>query len=623
MSSPSSRRDFLRAVSGSALALGASSCGTALPFRGPAVVARNHPDDLIIDAHCHVFNGRDVDITAYGLAIVREKAGKTGHAILKDCLAAFVEGVSEVAPCISQEVVDLAFMVKKFKGRRLDDQERMKLLNHELAQLRHASSGGSECLQNINTRHSRYFTLLCRQVGKGWGGGRSLHALIKRELRHRSGISETEAEILAVQLADEQAAKLLDHFTNYRWVNAYELWRQFKVDWRTGHSNNNADLLVPATLDMNSWLGAKRRVGETYGEATKTYMEYKVELMEHIAILFGGEILSMGGFCPRFAAEVNHGFHRDLGRTFRDPLEILKQAVASQGQLGVKLYPPMGFRGYGNAELDGDADAFEGLNGKVAKKAFNHRLGFAMDVQLERLYRWCAANDIPIMAHTGPTHGSELGYATRAHPEHWEKALGKAGLGLENLRLNLSHLGCWHPEAEGRHGQSEHGQWAKRIVELTGKYPHVYSDLSDMSGLANHEEWRTSFESALDYWSKIPASTPGNSLHKKLLYGSDWFVMAQGDLGRNDTKAMRTGSNDWSELRAGRSYLQRWAQFAKDQEKKRGWRASDLMGHNALRYFGLDKARTRARIDAFFDKHDIYWPKWRHKLERLVKEGWV
>jgi len=189
--------------------------------------------------------------------------------------------------------------------------------------------------------------------------------------------------------------------------------------------------------------------------------------------------------------------------------------------------------------------------------------------------------------------------------------------------VNLSHLGCWEPEPPDKLGKTESGQWAEKIVRITGEYSNVYADLADSPGLANHAEWGPALERSMQLWNELPHRASGNVMSKKLMYGSDWFVMAHSDLGRSEDDAMAADSIDWTKLRAGRSYAQRWASFSQSLDRKYGWKSSDFMGHNAIRFLGLDKARNRDRIDTFFCRNDIYWPEWRKKLDRLVKSGRV
>jgi hypothetical protein len=65
--------------------------------------------------------------------------------------------------------------------------------------------------------------------------------------------------------------------------------------------------------------------------------------------------------------------------------------------------------------------------------------GYWLDQALDGLYRWCDANGVALMAHTGPSHSSngEPEYLCRAEPQFWEKVL----VDHPGLRVNLGHFG--------------------------------------------------------------------------------------------------------------------------------------------------------------------------------------
>ena len=54
-----------------------------------------------------------------------------------------------------------------------------------------------------------------------------------------------------------------------------------------------------------------------------------------------------------------------------------------------------------------------------------------------KLFEWCAANNVPIMAHTNNSNGAGPGYGTRANPKYWQPVLQK----FPTLRVNFAHFG--------------------------------------------------------------------------------------------------------------------------------------------------------------------------------------
>ena len=632
-----SRRHFLGAASSAAFGAGLSSCTSPLPFDGdPRVLQRAHPDDIVVDSHCHVFNGRDIDIGAYALALTREKTGLAGYAILREVVAAYLVAMRELAPCITEELEKVQTLVAEVKHLPYHGTQRVNRVMKELVEVfsdRKLERERSPCAANINGTKASDLTNILFFGAKSFGTrrGKQIIERFDEALHDTRGLNGrpakgdfTEQVRLAMRQVDKESGYLLAHFVNYRTVNAYELWRQFAHQFNP----QNVDLFVAASVDMNSWLLASRKMSTGFEDKKhRSYMGLQVELMEQIAVLFGGDIMPMAGWCPRFAAEHTRGM---FGRKFPHPLLTLEDAVMNRGHFGAKMYPPMGFRAYLNEELDrASSHAFVGMDDPHNIKRFPGGLGKYLDAELKGMFAWCQQKGVPVMAHTGPSHGAQIGYAERANPEYWRAVLDPASpenpraLGLNDLRVNLAHLGCWHPNSfwERITGGSDNARWGDLIMRMTGQYPHLYSDLAYMSAFES-DRWKMKFDRAFTQWDSFPASSPKHRASRKMMYGSDWFVMAQADLFREDDKKMEQDPPDLSG-RVGRTYHLRWAEFLRQQGAKHRYDPADILGHNAMRYLGMDTALGRERMDAFFDRHDMPPPVWRQKLDRLLAKGLV
>ena len=643
-------------MGGAATASSLASCAGPIRYPGPFNVEPKADTDIVVDAHCHIFNGRDIDISAYALALTREKLTLAGYAVVREVVASILESVSDVAPCITKETDRLDEVLKSVKGMDPNSPARRRKLHEQLLRRFDCECAGTDadtknCIDNINKSHTHWPWKWVKSAFSGYAdrkAGRlskdfheALAASIERrrhesqaghDLYHGNFAEKDKAMLHALQ---KQAAYLVVHFANYRTINAYELWQQFNPDG----GPRNVDLFVAASLDMNAWLNANlpsKKPTDSGFKGDITYMKRQVDFMEKIAVLFNGDMMPMAGWCPRFAAEVSTKIYHELHKHhFEHPLKTLIRAVDSQGHLGAKLYPPMGFQAYNNKEIDESNfpwfHGFNGLNKEQELRAYGTpaKLGEKLDVELRKLYEHCAAHDVPIMAHTGPSHGAQIGYALRANPRYWDAVLNPSppeqpgNLGLSKLRVNLAHLGCWH--ADGPFslarlvGGSDNANWGRKIAEMVATHPNVYSDLADMADIGESEKWRDQFDSAFSEWSKFPKTSPKNQLGRKLMYGTDWFVMAQGDVLRDDDKKFDQPTPDLSGM-VGRTYLSRWADYLHTRHKPD---ASAMLGHNAMRFLGMDLSKTRHRVDTFFDKHDMQPPAWRKKLDVCLKKGLV
>ncbi len=317
----------------------------------------------------------------------------------------------------------------------------------------------------------------------------------------------------------------------YRFEIADELMQIYGTD------RGCVDLFTPSLVDFSAWLGP---------DPPETSLVEQVELMSKNIELHNGSLLAFLGYDPL----------RDE-KTKGKALELVKKAIEERGFVGVKVYPPMGFAAFGNADL-----TFEQV------EYLPHDIGAKLDARLEALYEYCRREDVPIMAHCNDTNYTKKGYAERAAPENWKKALDLPG--MAGLRVNLGHFG------------KGDAAWQEQIVAMmaakTGDaftYPNLFTDVG-------HYQPTTATADSLE---KAMKAHPG--VRTRLMYASDWIMLAK-----------EKGANDYFE-RHVKAFLSRF-----------GWyRTLLFVGWNAARFVGLRKGEaTRARLDRFFaDKSKPTW----------------
>jgi predicted TIM-barrel fold metal-dependent hydrolase len=126
------------------------------------------------------------------------------------------------------------------------------------------------------------------------------------------------------------------------------------------------------------------------------------------------------------------------------------------------------------------------------------RLGYLPADVPDELYRYCAANQIPITVHTsagGFPPGSDWEYAGYAAPDYWQAVLDKH----PTLRLDFAHFGSGNPD------------WVRQILDLMPLYSNVYADLACYTDAKDRSEaWRI--------WSR------GGIIRDRLLFGTDFVV---------------------------------------------------------------------------------------------------
>ena len=619
----------MRAASSAGLGGALSSCSSALSpltVNGPIKRDVGRPQ-IVVDAHCHVFNGKDVDIGSYATAMVRDELPPPLARLFEGYVKIFAAVLrAEAPPLIKDEyhtgeiqlIQELNAEINRCGLQRGSDRcrGRMESLIPHIFGARdiHERQAITQTLEwMINPvnlfRRSRKLT---NSIEK------ALYANKDTEAAHNYFTKATTPEAVrkALSRIQKEGPLFFVHFINYRTVNAYEMWRQFNP--RDGAIN--IDLFTPASIDYDAWFNADNtELDEDSGpQCILSNGEPNRQFMEQLAILFNGEMLPIISFCPRRAAEATEQVPGQFAYRCEKipPLKVVQQAITTGGHIGVKIYPPMGFRATRNAELDSFGNGcFEG----VYKKYFPQGLGIAMDRELDKLYGYCETSRVPIMTHAVESHGSHPGYAKRSSPEFWlplfDEALAKrCGLSraYPNIQLSFAHLGGWHPSAHSALGRlfehRSHIEWPEQIVRLMRSKPHVFSDIGDIAEIGERG-WGEAFSKALHAWHD---ETPKDSPHRpceKLIYGSDWFVMANADIFRQ-----RLNSSVPEDRLVGPSYLQRWAdKLSKDFPEH----YRDIMGHNALRFFGLDKGPALARVDGFLNRHELT-PRWRKKLKAAL-----
>jgi predicted TIM-barrel fold metal-dependent hydrolase len=160
--------------------------------------------------------------------------------------------------------------------------------------------------------------------------------------------------------------------------------------------------------------------------------------------------------------------------------------AVSRGIRGIKLYPPLGY--------------------------------LPEDGKLQGLYRYCMANDIPVLTHCsvgGAGRKGAVNCAELAHPYYWIPVIDRLLQDNDGgtFRLCLGHFGTVAEE--------KHFAWWDEIVELISSYAErpeikIFSDIS-----ANFPKKRN----AKAFFRRLHQtiwSCP--LLRRRILFGSDWWM---------------------------------------------------------------------------------------------------
>jgi predicted TIM-barrel fold metal-dependent hydrolase len=321
---------------------------------------------------------------------------------------------------------------------------------------------------------------------------------------------------------------------------------------------------------MDCWLGD----ASFYEDRVKAHADLAKEPK------WKGKVHPLIGFDP----VRQHATRQAFGKG-KDHLEQVRKAVEEDGFLGVKVYPPMGFRPARNAEYYGTDARIRRPDGhpvrcKLARDDPSvpvDMTGADLDAAMEQLFDYCIEADVPVMAHC-THHGAEAsrGRGYHSDPRFWRTVLTMKNGRYRQLRLNLAHFG----------GDEGRPSFQPGAVSLAAEFPNVYGDVGA------HDLVNPGSPSATSYaYEMRSALEEGVDWRPKILFGTDWHT---------------TYVNA-----SPRAYPGRYFSFF-DKELSGGSSAvqSAFRGRNALRFLGLDSSAPnnsgRRRLAAFYKNNNLF-----------------
>jgi predicted TIM-barrel fold metal-dependent hydrolase len=244
----------------------------------------------------------------------------------------------------------------------------------------------------------------------------------------------------------------------------------------------------------------------------------------------------------------------------RGSFALVRSAVELGGFVGVKLYPPVGFRPFGNSARV--------LCGRTVE-------GADIDAALRRLYWWCQNEQVPITTHAGPGQAFTDSARDNAKPENWKPVLDE----FPGLRLNLGHFGS----TASTSNDEPLRYWLDQALLLIDTHDFVFTDLADAD-----------VPLPQPFLDAVVRNLSGSARRRlRLIYGSDWFL----------DKLVTYPASRYLGVARDQMAL---AMTAGDPKF-----LTNYMGSNALRFLGFldDDGRVdldnknRRRLDAFYGPH--------------------
>lgn len=621
------RRTFLQG-------LGTAAAGAtglrALPAR--ALGAGDPP--RVIDAHCHIFNAADIAIYGFTRNVLANIDELPALRIIEPTLCRITNLIRGAAPLVSDElqVIDAH---RDFGFRNNPVWLRNRAVERRALEADIVAAGLGNLLEfdfELDACKAEADAMVTWPLARR----QAWFAEQRAEARESRLLQAKAREILAREDDLATAVRWLVGLTRYRFEIADELFSLYGV----GRGEQGDVVIMPALVDFGFWLG----------DHATTPLADQIDLMGRFAGLYNGRVHALAPFDPW--REVLHGL--GAGEAGPNPIAEASRAIIEEGAVGVKLYPPMGFRAAGNAEvlhaeagqgacpmLDrdlGNADASYrqtfrdgvALNAQRTRKPFvpwfvyhDHmrrrfhdltrktpwkrtddtarfnlyaEMGTALDGAMDKLFSWAVDRDVLVMAHTRDSQETAGGYGHRANPAYWARALHKH----PTLRLNLSHLGDMQALAAGTpEGPSRSWGWGAAC--LMQAHPNVYGDVGFFENMLDGVETaktlarsgstrRGDWSVTRFFWELRRMFIRYPAAASRVMYGSD-FVM----LGHK--KGYADYFRNW--LRALR--LRRDDAIFTDT-----WIETRFFWGNAARAYGMDPGgRTHARLKIFYARRGL------------------
>jgi hypothetical protein len=351
---------------------------TCLPPRVPAKPLLNIP---IVDIHCHIFNGTDLPAASFLDRRIKEVTDNPGvgkfaldfllpGALDTLNLAASYEVEKEILEHLTnpgakpyrqnkrffpttEAELDKSLIMARIRTMADGDADKVAGIKRVLATIYVARQDDAQGSEAADPTRSDEFRAL-REINKAW-----LPLALQSTLRQTAEfpIAKDSAGQLAersfVKASRKSPRRLAWAMTRTRTANFQTLRSLFGATRRDAESKPHVRLFTPAMVDFEYWYDrdAPSRAGLSDAEARQagaTSPARQVELMRLLMTAYPGEVHPFVSFCPWRDADAKLRLKVPAEQR---PLALVKQA-ADQGFVGVKIYPPAGFRPGNNAKMN-------------------------------------------------------------------------------------------------------------------------------------------------------------------------------------------------------------------------------------------------------------------------------
>jgi len=533
----------------------------------------------LIDVHCHIFNGSDLPTVRFIKIVVGHHYPKLAIKTLDiedsdviDWLLkifTFIVGRTK-APTAIEEIKVLDQKAKIQLQNSLSTENEAAVINAIGVPLAEGPSAVSDSLSatSFNKLRSAIFQS---------AGETSL------------GVSDLEiGQQEASAIASKSYRSKTDLGLLFRWFGLFTRYRFVLADQLANdHKRQGFDpiLLCPAVIDYDLWLGEN---------VEGSPLPDQVSVMGQLSRRKTGAVVhGYVGFDPLRQAAFESGFFN-----LYSPLELVRRAIRDEGFLGVKLYPPMGFKPLGNAAdvcqpYTQEFEIFRKLMGEIENDPLtincepspvdgSRILGEKLDKSMIGLFNLCVSEEASIIAHAGDSNSSNEGWGKRADPAHWIPVFRR----WPKLRVTLAHFGSFNARSASAAPEQKFPdaswEWTFGNYLIEADNPPVFADISYLTEISNKTSAeKLSYIETIKIWiSKFDPQC------NHLIFGTDWTMLGLDP--------------------AYEGYTSRIYSFFKDECGFNQAMLDRLFYENAIRFLGLrQNDGARKRLLEFYNKNNI------------------
>ena len=450
-----------------------------------------NPAEALIDVHCHVFNASDIPVRGFVQRVALGDEENQRRPV--------VDADGERAPLPALASILIALLSSSTITAK-----------QELDRLGRSGADAAPELPGVEfeTTLAETLTRLLEEPGDAAEALDGSRRDLRRQIIAESGLppgAEPDSQTLANALL----------FSDSR-IGRYVRWARLLMSSRTKIIGKLEQLYVdpsrpqiftPALVDFSTWLGGEPRSQLSDQIVLMDALQQRSSIALHAFVPFDPWRMAR----DRRAGKPDYREWKASGAG--DPadlsaLGLVQLAIEEMGFVGVKLYPPMGFRPSGNAATNQTYPA-------RAITEFPSDFPLQLDRSLEALYDWCSSAGVPIMAHASNSQGAADGYAERANPKNWKPVLDA----YPDLRISLAHFG------DSLTGSTLEKTWDKEFGALVATgHPGIYADVSHHSeilprtGNTDLAKQGKALRRYLDRYD--PAA-------EHIVYGTDWSMLGR------------------------------------------------------------------------------------------------